>query len=52
MCFRPASVNKPIECPNCKKKVPIVGTTKLKVCPFCKTPLPVDSPQSENPENK
>jgi phage FluMu protein Com len=37
MCFRPGSVAKPIECPNCSKKIPIVGGVVLKKCPFCKT---------------
>ncbi|AHF05780.1 hypothetical protein DESME_00725 [Desulfitobacterium metallireducens DSM 15288] len=52
MCFRPASVSKPIECPNCKKKVPVVGTTRLKSCPFCKAPLPTKDETTETPENK
>lgn len=39
MCFRPAGVNKPQECPNCKKKLAAIGGVKQKICPFCKTPL-------------
>jgi phage FluMu protein Com len=37
MCFRPGGVAKPIECPNCGKKIPIVGGVVQKKCPFCKT---------------
>ncbi|XFO64840.1 hypothetical protein SPSIL_009490 [Sporomusa silvacetica DSM 10669] len=40
MCFRPAAVSKPIECPNCKKKVASVGGKRLKQCPYCKEDLP------------
>jgi len=39
MCFRPAGVNKPQECPNCKKKLAAIGGIKQKICPFCKTAL-------------
>jgi len=39
MCFRPGGVTKPVECPNCKKKLAVVAGIKQKVCPFCKTPL-------------
>jgi len=39
MCFRPAGVSKPQECPNCKKKLAAIGGVKQKICPFCKTPL-------------
>lgn len=39
MCFRPAGVNKPQECPNCHKKLAQLGGVKQKICPFCKTPL-------------
>lgn len=51
MCFRPAGVAKPAECPNCKKKIASIGGVKQKVCPFCKTPLPEDKPEAaEKPE--
>ena len=36
MCFRPAGVEIDINCPNCGKKLPIIGNTVLKKCPFCK----------------
>lgn len=39
MCFRPAGVSKPQECPNCKRKLAAIGVVKQKVCPFCKTPM-------------
>lgn len=39
MCFRPASAAKPIECSNCKKKIPVVGGVKQKKCPHCGTNL-------------
>ncbi|MDO4501955.1 MAG: hypothetical protein Q4D06_02120 [Coriobacteriia bacterium] len=39
MCFRPAGVETPVYCPHCEKKLPIVGNTILKKCPFCKTPF-------------
>ncbi len=40
MCFRPAGVSKPVECPNCKKKIAAIGGINQKKCPFCKTELP------------
>ena len=46
MCFRPAGVAKPTECPNCKKKIASIGGVKQKICPFCKQPLPTE----EQPE--
>lgn len=39
MCFRPAGVTKPQECPNCKKKLASIGGVKQKKCPFCKADL-------------
>jgi CDGSH iron-sulfur domain-containing protein 3 len=39
MCFRPAGVSKPQECPNCHKKLAQLGGVKQKKCPFCKTEL-------------
>lgn len=36
MCFRPAGVEIDINCPSCGKKLPIIGNTVLKKCPFCK----------------
>ncbi|QEM67029.1 hypothetical protein FO488_01880 [Geobacter sp. FeAm09] len=42
MCFRPAGVNKPQECPNCHKKLASIGGVKQKICPFCKTDLTVE----------
>ncbi|MEL7567773.1 MAG: hypothetical protein AAGU27_23245 [Dehalobacterium sp.] len=48
MCFRPASANKPVECPNCKKKIPVVGGVKQKKCPFCKTELPETDEKKDN----
>jgi phage FluMu protein Com len=39
MCFRPAGVSKPQECPNCHKKLASLGGVKQKKCPFCKTDL-------------
>lgn len=43
MCFRPASVTKPQECPNCKKKLAAIGGVKQKKCPFCKADLTDDN---------
>lgn len=43
MCFRPASLSKPTECPNCKKKVSAMAGIKQKKCPFCGTELPTDT---------
>lgn len=37
MCFRPAGVEVDIHCPHCEKKLPMMGNTILKKCPFCKT---------------
>lgn len=37
MCFRPAGVEVDIKCPHCGKKLPVIGNTVLKKCPFCKT---------------
>jgi ribosomal protein L37AE/L43A len=50
MCFRPASAAKPIECPNCKKKIPVIGGIKQKKCPHCGTDLTgvTDQPQKPN----
>lgn len=39
MCFRPAEAAKPVTCPSCGKRIPVVGGVKLKACPFCKTDL-------------
>lgn len=39
MCFRPTEASKSVECPNCKKKLPVVGGVKQKKCPFCGTPI-------------
>lgn len=36
MCFRPAGVTKPIECPKCHKKITPMGGVVMKKCPFCK----------------
>ena len=36
MCFRPAGVEIDINCPYCGKKLPVIGNTVLKKCPFCK----------------
>ncbi|SMC37662.1 hypothetical protein [Sporomusa malonica] len=43
MCFRPASLSKPVECPNCGKKVAAMAGIKQKKCPFCQTELPTDT---------
>lgn len=48
MCFRPTSAAKAIECPNCNKKLPVVGGVKQKKCPFCGTALPQDEPAKES----
>ena len=42
MCFRPAGVETPVFCPHCDKKLPIIGNTILKKCPFCKTAFSED----------
>jgi hypothetical protein len=40
MCFRPASVDMPDPvCPECGKKLAIVGGVVMKKCPFCKADL-------------
>ena len=39
MCFRPGSVAKPIECPSCGKKLPVIGGVKQTKCPICKADL-------------
>lgn len=36
MCFRPAGVEINVNCPKCGKKLPVIGNTILKRCPFCK----------------
>lgn len=36
MCFRPASAQVEIVCPECGKKLPVIGNTLLRKCPFCK----------------
>lgn len=36
MCFRPAGVEIDLNCPSCGKKLPVIGNTVLKKCPFCK----------------
>lgn len=36
MCFRPAGVEINLNCPSCGKKLPVIGNTVLKKCPFCK----------------
>ena len=46
MCFRPASATKPIECPSCGKKIPVVGGVKQKKCPFCKVEIPQNEEKS------
>ncbi len=55
MCFRPASLSKPVECPNCKKKIAAMAGIKQKKCPFCGTPLPDENAEKnakpEKPEN-
>lgn len=48
MCFRPPSATKSVECPNCKRKFPIVGGVKQKKCPMCKTELIESAPKTEN----
>ncbi len=50
MCFRPASASKPIECPSCGKKLPVVGGVKQTKCPICKADL--TQAATENPEKK
>jgi len=40
MCFRPTSVSLPDSiCPECGKKLTMVGNVVLKKCPFCKCDL-------------
>jgi len=36
MCFRPAGVEINLNCPDCGKKLPVIGNTVLEKCPFCK----------------
>ncbi len=43
MCFRPAEITKPVECPNCGRKVPTMAGIRQKKCPFCKTELPEET---------
>ncbi|NMA68756.1 MAG: hypothetical protein GX958_04985 [Desulfitobacterium sp.] len=50
MCFRPANAAKPIECPNCGMKIPVVGGVKQKVCPKCKTDLTQVNENAEGEE--
>ncbi|CDX03719.1 Hypothetical protein DPCES_3833 [Desulfitobacterium hafniense] len=53
MCFRPASASRPIECPNCGMKVPVVGGVKQKKCPKCKADLTqVEAKPEEKPEDE
>jgi len=40
MCFRPVGAQKPIICPNCKKRVAIVAGYRPPNCPYCKNELP------------
>ncbi len=40
MCFRPTEVKEVPVCPNCGKKVPIVGGVRQKKCPFCHAEMP------------
>jgi hypothetical protein len=42
MCFRPGAAAKPIECPKCGKKIPIIGGVVQKKCPFCKVEFTPD----------
>ncbi|MDR2197770.1 MAG: hypothetical protein LBO07_07420 [Coriobacteriales bacterium] len=40
MCFRPAGVDLPDPvCPECGKKMQIIGGVVMKKCPFCKADL-------------
>jgi hypothetical protein len=40
MCFRPAGVDLPDPiCPECGKKLTVVGGVVMKKCPFCKADL-------------
>lgn len=39
MCFRPAGVEINLNCMYCGKKLPVIGNTILKKCPFCKEPF-------------
>lgn len=40
MCFRPAGVDIPDPiCPECGKKLTIIGGVVMKKCPFCKADL-------------
>jgi len=40
MCFRPAGVDMPDPiCPECGKKLTIIGGVVMKTCPFCKADL-------------
>lgn len=48
MCFRPTSAAKAVECPNCGKKLPVVGGVKQKRCPFCKTDLPDETTATDD----
>lgn len=40
MCFRPGDVAKPIICPECGNRVPIVAGFRPKECPKCHAELP------------
>ena len=43
MCFRPPSLSRPLDCPNCGKKIPRMQGKTLKSCPFCKSELPEET---------
>lgn len=43
MCFRPATLSKPVECPKCGKKVSSMAGIRQKKCPFCGTELPKET---------
>jgi phage FluMu protein Com len=35
MCFRPTQIAKPVECPQCGKKIAPLNCLLPKKCPFC-----------------
>lgn len=49
MCFRPGDVAKPIICPNCDNRVPIVAGFRPEKCPKCGEPLPTEAQQPAGP---
>jgi ribosomal protein L37AE/L43A len=50
MCFRPTgTAAKPIECPECGRKIPIVLAMKTKKCPQCGLELTEENTKPKEP---